>query len=62
MLKPFRAEPMTMWPVSTSVNTPKNDDEDLIRPVRLPDEPDGDHWNVPRASGTGSESGPVNSE
>jgi hypothetical protein len=38
LLKPFPAELMTMWSVSTRVNTPKNDDEDLIRPVRLPDE------------------------
>jgi hypothetical protein len=33
LLKPFAAEPMTMWPVSTRVNTPKNDDADLILPV-----------------------------
>ena len=40
MLRPFPAELMTMWPVSTRVNTPKNDDEDLLRPARLPDEAD----------------------
>ena len=33
LLKPFPAEPMTMWPVSTRVNTPKNDDADLLVPM-----------------------------
>lgn len=33
LLKSFSAELMTMWPVSTRVNTPKNDDESLIEPV-----------------------------
>jgi putative SOS response-associated peptidase YedK len=32
LLKPFPAEPMMMWPVSTRVNTPKNDDADLLVP------------------------------
>jgi putative SOS response-associated peptidase YedK len=32
LLKPFPAEPMMMWPVSTRVNTPKNDDADLLAP------------------------------
>jgi putative SOS response-associated peptidase YedK len=32
LLKPFPAELMTMWPVSTRVNTPKNDDPDLLVP------------------------------
>ena len=41
MLKPVPAELMTMWPVSKRVNTPKNDGEDLIRPVRLPDSREG---------------------
>jgi putative SOS response-associated peptidase YedK len=33
LLKTFPAEPMMMWPVSTRVNTPKNDDPDLLTPV-----------------------------
>ena len=33
LLRPFPAEPMTMWPVSTRVNTPKNDDPDILTPV-----------------------------
>src|SRR4051812_10025955 len=30
LLKPFPAEPMTMWPISTRVNTPKNDDPEIL--------------------------------
>jgi putative SOS response-associated peptidase YedK len=33
LLKPFPVEPMMMWPVSTRVNTPKNDDPDILTPV-----------------------------
>ncbi len=33
LLKPYPSEPMTMWPVSTRVNTPKNDDPSLIEPL-----------------------------
>lgn len=33
LLRPFPAEPMTMWPVSTRVNSPKNDDADLLAPA-----------------------------
>ena len=29
LLRPFPPEPMTMWPVSTRVNTPKNDEPSL---------------------------------
>jgi putative SOS response-associated peptidase YedK len=35
LMKPFPAEPMTMWPISTRVNSPKNDDEGLLEPVTL---------------------------
>jgi putative SOS response-associated peptidase YedK len=44
LLKPFPAQPMMMWPVSTRVNTPKNDDADLLVPQVEADErapPDG---------------------
>ncbi len=30
LLKPYRSEPLTMWPVSTGVNSPKNDDPGVI--------------------------------
>ena len=33
LLRPYPAEPMTMWPVSTRVNSYKNDDESLIAPA-----------------------------
>lgn len=33
LLKPFPAEPMRLWPVSTRVNSPKNDDPGLIEPT-----------------------------
>ena len=53
-LNPFPAEPMTMWPVSTRVNTPRNDDEGLIRPIRR----DGARavgrlWHAPSKHGHG---------
>lgn len=38
LLRTYPAEPLVMWPVSTRVNSVKNDDEDLLRPV---DEADG---------------------
>ncbi len=33
LLAPFPAAAMAMWPVSTRVNTPKNDDPDILVPV-----------------------------
>ena len=33
LLRPFPAELMRMWPISTRVNSPKNDDADLLTPV-----------------------------
>jgi putative SOS response-associated peptidase YedK len=33
LLKPYPSERMVAWPVSKSVNTPKNNNPDLIRPV-----------------------------
>jgi putative SOS response-associated peptidase YedK len=35
LLAPFPAEPMTMWPISTRVNSPSNDDADLLKPVEV---------------------------
>src|SRR3954453_13616843 len=36
LLKPFPPEPMMMWPVSTRVNTPKNDNPNILTPVVQP--------------------------
>jgi putative SOS response-associated peptidase YedK len=36
LLMPYPAEPMTMWRISTRVNSPANDDADLLRPVPAP--------------------------
>ncbi len=30
LLTPFPSEPMAIWPISTRVNSPKNDDPDLL--------------------------------
>jgi len=35
LLAPFPSEPMTMWPISPRVNSPNNDDEDLLTEVAL---------------------------
>lgn len=42
---PYPAEPMTMWPVSTRVNTPKNDDPDLITPMQDASQPEPPRGN-----------------
>ena len=62
MLKPFPAELMTMWPVSTRVNTPRNDDEDLIRAIQLPDQPAPAADPVHTANDPDVEARPTNSE
>jgi putative SOS response-associated peptidase YedK len=42
LLRPYPAEPMTMWAVSTRVNSYKNDDPSLIEPVETdPSTPPG---------------------
>jgi len=33
VLVPFPAEAMRAWPISSRVNSPKNNDQDLITPV-----------------------------
>jgi putative SOS response-associated peptidase YedK len=35
LLRPFAAEPMRIWPISTRVNKPENDDPSLLEPVTL---------------------------
>jgi putative SOS response-associated peptidase YedK len=56
LLRPFPPELMTMWPVSTRVNSPKNEDRELIEPVEL--ETDGlpiGSPAIPRANEGGAE-------
>ena len=60
MLKPFPAERMTMWPMSRRVNTPKNDDGELIRPVRLIGEPEAENEDITRANEPGAAREPAN--
>ena len=45
LFTPYPPEPMTMWPVSTRVNTPKNDDADLLTPTVDPSEPEPPRGN-----------------
>lgn len=35
LLRPFPSEPMTIWPISTRVNSPSNDDERLLDEIEL---------------------------
>ena len=37
LLVPYPAEPMTMWPISTRVNKPENDDGSILDHLALPD-------------------------
>jgi putative SOS response-associated peptidase YedK len=34
---PINAKPMSMWPISTRVNSPKNDDAQLLEAIELGD-------------------------
>jgi putative SOS response-associated peptidase YedK len=33
LLKPFPADQMKMWPIGSRVNSPKNDDADILTPI-----------------------------
>ena len=33
LMRPFPSEPMRLWPISTRVNAPQNDDPELLTPV-----------------------------
>ena len=35
LMRPFPAEPMRMWPISTRVNKPENDDPCIVEPIEL---------------------------
>jgi putative SOS response-associated peptidase YedK len=34
-MRPFPAEPMRMWPISTRVNESENDDPTIVEPIAL---------------------------
>jgi hypothetical protein len=34
-MRPFRASQMRMWPISTRVNKPENDDPSIVEPTEL---------------------------
>jgi putative SOS response-associated peptidase YedK len=36
LMRPFPPEPMRMWPISTRVNKPENNDPSILEPVDLP--------------------------
>jgi hypothetical protein len=35
LMRPFPAEPMRTWPISTRVNKPENDDPSIVEPIEL---------------------------
>ena len=35
LMRPFPAELMRMWPISTRVNKPENDDPSIVEPIQL---------------------------
>ncbi len=35
LLRPFAAAPMRVWPISTRVNKPENDDQSIVEPIAL---------------------------
>lgn len=35
LMVPFPSEPMRMWPISTRVNKPENDDPTILEPIKL---------------------------
>jgi putative SOS response-associated peptidase YedK len=35
LMRPFPAELMRMWPISTRVNKPENDDASIVEPIEL---------------------------
>jgi putative SOS response-associated peptidase YedK len=35
LMRPFPAGPMLMWPISTRVNKPENDDPSIVEPIEL---------------------------
>ncbi len=35
LMRPYLLEPMRMWPISTRVNKPANDDPSILEPIQL---------------------------
>jgi len=35
LMRSFPADPMRMWPISTRVNKPENDDPSIVEPIEL---------------------------
>ena len=35
LMRPFPAQPMRMWPISTRVNKAENDDPSIVEPIEL---------------------------
>jgi putative SOS response-associated peptidase YedK len=35
LMRPFPASPMRIWPISTQVNKPENDDPSIVEPIEL---------------------------
>jgi len=35
LMRPFPADLMRMWPISTRVNKPENDDPSIVEPIEL---------------------------
>jgi putative SOS response-associated peptidase YedK len=35
LMRPFPAESLRMWPISTRVNKPENDDPSIVEPIAL---------------------------
>ena len=35
LMQPFPAGPMRIWPISTRVNKPENDDPSIVKPIEL---------------------------
>jgi putative SOS response-associated peptidase YedK len=35
LMRPYPSEPMRMWPISTRVNKPENDDLSILEPIEL---------------------------
>ena len=35
LMRPFPAKPMRMWPISTRVNKPENDDPSIVEPIAI---------------------------
>jgi hypothetical protein len=35
LMRPFPSEPMRMWPISTRVNKPENDDASIVEPINF---------------------------